>query len=260
MRDLDTYLTDLSKSLIIGSDKKNKIDSSILSLTKTLWGHFQERLHEVIVFGSYSRGTFISQDKNSDIDILVVFKKKELKPDTYLKQIKHFCVDYYSRSEIYQDHPTIAIDMDLIRFEIVPSYYYSNDIKKIPSPQSKEFLWINTNPIKLSNDLELKDRNHKMMIKPIIRIIKYWNYLNEKSFASFDIEKLIIEKSYSYTSFKSYYYYLTSVIIDSARSENQKKICSTLKEHNKRLKVLEQNNIPEYIESELGLFLPFPKK
>lgn len=255
---MNQYLNSLSQKLIIDPTKKDRIELSISHLIKSLWGHFQARLSEIEVFGSYDRDTIIMADKDTDVDIIVVFKQKEVKPDTYLKQLKEFCEQYYQRSEIYQDYPTIVIDMDHVKFEIVPSYFVSDAIKKIPAPRSKEFAWISTAPKEFKNTLETKDRNNKDLIKPLIRIFKYWNSLNSKPFLSYEIEKTILNKAYSCTTIRDYFFYASNAIIESATSETQKKICNELKERRRRIRILEENKMFEYIELELQAFLPYP--
>ncbi|MBL0033928.1 MAG: hypothetical protein IPP27_17760 [Bacteroidetes bacterium] len=152
MKDINSYLTDLSNSLNISPEKKERIETSISYLSKNLWGHFQSRLSEVTVIGSFDRETIISNDPEADVDTIVVFKQKEVQPETYLKQLREFCEKNYTRSEIYQDHPTIVVDMGHIKFEIVPSYFIQKPLKEF-APRSKEFRWISTSPIEFKKIL-----------------------------------------------------------------------------------------------------------
>ncbi|MBL0033927.1 MAG: hypothetical protein IPP27_17755 [Bacteroidetes bacterium] len=59
---------------------------------------------------------------------------------------------------------------------------------------------------------------------------------------------------------RDYYFYATNALIDTAATDKQKKVCADLKERNRRLRILEQYKIPEYIETELSTYLPFPWK
>jgi predicted nucleotidyltransferase len=258
MKDINEYLVELNSALLIDPIEKQKIDDSISFLTKSLWGHFQSRLSDVIIFGSYDKDTIVNSDPDSDVDVLVIFKQKEVKPETYLKQLKEFCNINYPRSEIYQDYPTIVIDMNHVKFEIVPSYFVSETAKKIPAPRSTEFSWINTYPKEAKTAIDNKDRVNKGLIRPVIRILKYWSYLNGAVFRSYPIEKTLIDKSYSGANLRDYYLLAASAIIESASTVDQKSVCNTLKEHNRRLKALELAKIPEYIELELAKFLPLP--
>jgi len=256
LKDINSYLTELSKQLVIEPTKKSRIETSISFLAKSIWGHFQSRLSEVTIFGSFDRETIITVDKEADVDTLIVFKQKEVQPETYLKQLREFCENNYSRSEIYQDHPTIVIEMEHIKFELVPSYLTSDDTKKIPAPKTKEFKWISTSPTEFKRKVENKDRDNKGLIKPLIRIFKYWNLLNDKPFSSYELERIIVNKLYTSTTLREYYFSATNSILEAATTEIQKKKCAGLKERNRRLRALEDAKLPEYIETELMTFLP----
>lgn len=254
---INEYLTQLSSKLIIEPEKRLRIDASISHLTKNIWGHFQARLSEVTIFGSYDRDTIVPNDENSDVDALIVFKQKEVSPQTYLNQLKEFCAAYYSRSEIYQDFPTVVIDMDHMKFEIVPSYLTWDSTQKIPA-SGREFKWITTSPGEFKKSVETKDANNKKLIKPLIRIYKYWNVRNNKPFGSFELEKFIINKTYLCEDIRGYFISVAYSLSELASTDQQKKAVISLKERCRRLKVLEAEKMSEYIEQELQAFLPFP--
>lgn len=254
--DVNTYLTNLDKYLVLEKDKKDKIEKSIGFIKQKLWGIFQDRLTEVKVFGSFAKDTYINQDLDSDVDILVVFKSKDFQPQTYLNQIKSFATDHYSRSNIYPDHPTIAIEMEHVKFEIVPAIYVSTDEVRIPAPRTKDLKWITSYPTRIQTKLNDKDKNNKELIKPLIRIFKYLNALNNKPYSSFEIEKFIVNKTYDCKDLKDYFYSAAYSLTDIAQTIEQKKFYDMLKERRRRLRVLETNNLTEYIETELTAFLP----
>jgi predicted nucleotidyltransferase len=256
--DINTYLTSLSKELVIDPILKSRIDVSISHLKEKIWGLFQERLLEVAVIGSFDRETFIEQDEEGDVDILVVFKQKEFQPDTYLKQIRAFCEKNYPRSEIYPDHPTMVVEMEHIKFEIVPSFNYSSDTVKIPAPKTKELKWISSSPKHFKSTTTKKDANNKGLILPLIRIIKYWNSINGKLFSSYELEKFIVDKIYNCSNLKDYYFSATGSLDELAKTEQHKKLLMDLKEKHRRIRVMENYKLPEYIAQELATFLPLP--
>lgn len=256
--DINSYYLELAKALKFPSDRRERIDTSIDYFRQKIWGQFQDRLLEVVVFGSYSRDTIICKDEEEDVDIVVIYKTREVQPDTYLKQIQMFCENTYSRSKIYQDHPTIVIDMEHIKFEIVPSFYVSTGVVKIPAPKSRELKWVNTNPKDLITKVLMKDKNNKNLILHVIRILKYWNTLNGRAFTSFQIERAIIEKIYTCTTIREYITIAISAIEEISSGDKQKNAIKLLKEKLKRVRILESNNFTEYIEQELKSFLPFP--
>ncbi|MBK7883447.1 MAG: hypothetical protein IPJ81_06410 [Chitinophagaceae bacterium] len=198
----------------------------------------------------------MTKDENADVDILVIFKSKDFQPQTYLNQIKSFAADNYPRSNIYPDHPTIAIELEHIKFEIVPAIFVSNEEVRIPAPRTKELKWILSNPSRIQAKLNQKDKDNKGFIKPAIRIIKYWNYLSGKPFTSFDIEKQLVNKIYDCRELKDYFHSASYSLTDIATTEQQKRFVESIKEKRRRLKILEAHNIPEYIEPELSSILP----
>ena len=254
--DTNSYLTKLDQYLIVRTSEKEKIDKSIGFIKQKLWGIFQDRLSDVKIFGSYAKETFITQDNDADVDVLVTFKSKDFQPQTYLNQIKSFAADNYPRSNIYPDHPTIAIELEHIKFEIVPSIFVSTEEVRIPAPRTKELKWISSYPSRIQTKLTQKDKDNKGLIKPVIRIIKYWNYLNGKPFASYDIERQIVNKLYDCKDLKDYFHSASYALTDIATTKQQKQFVEIIKEKRRRIKILEAHKLPEYIEPELSSILP----
>lgn len=259
MSDINLYLTNLATDLTLSPRKKDKIEDSISSLKKRLWGEFQEKLSDVGIFGSFDRETIIPADKDLDVDILIIFKKAELQPKTYLSQLRSFCEKSYSTSEIYPDHPTVALQLDHVKFELVPTYNTSEALK-IPAPYDKELKWISASPQDFKKKVIAKDKSNKGLIIPLIRIIKYWNIIKEKPFASFDLEKFAIEKLYDCSALRDYYFSLSNSLETIAKTERQKTAITQLKENNRRLRLLESGKMLDYIEAEFAKFLPVLKK
>jgi hypothetical protein len=259
MTDVSEYLTKLSKQLIIDPKVKEKIEVSISHIQKEIWGLFQDKLSTVSVFGSYDRLSIIMEDEEADVDIMIVFKKNEFQPETYLKQIRRFCEEKYPRSTVYPDHPTVAVELDHIKFELIPAIYYTEGAVKIPAPRTKELKWIPTSPKEFKKKVDSKDKNNKELILPVIRILKYWNILEGKLFSSYELEKNIIEKLYDCRTLGDYYFSATYVIGNLLQTDRQKTIFANLKEHNRVLKVLEREKLFKYLEPEFSEFLSLLK-
>lgn len=198
---INTYLDELSSKLVIKDDEKAKITTSVTSIKSKLNDYFGSEIIDIVVFGSYTRGTILPRkaDEESDIDIMVVFEynSNQYKPQTYLNWLKQFANEYYSRSEIHQDSPTIVLKLNHIKFELVPAYIpfsFSNGVYMIPNGPSD---WIMTKPNDFNTTLiDCNKQNHNM-IKPIVRLIKRWNVTNNKrKMQSFEIEKKIAENMY----------------------------------------------------------------
>ena len=105
-------------------NEETSIQTSLGTLKKHLvnWPKANEILehHE---FGSYVRGTKLPKciDPSTDIDYMVVVDSTRFKPQTYIEKIREFADKYYPYSEVHQDHPTMVIELQTVRFEITPA-------------------------------------------------------------------------------------------------------------------------------------------
>jgi Second Messenger Oligonucleotide or Dinucleotide Synthetase domain len=257
MMDVNAYLTKLSKQLEVGDSEISKIQDSISNLKTKIWGKFQENLVSVEPIGSFDRQTMLSRsvDKESDVDILVIFKSGEYQPQTYLNWLKEFSEKNYSRSEISPDFPTIAIDMNHIRFELVPAY--KNGQLKIPAPRSKEIKWITTDPLEFKQKVENKNKNNGQLILPIIRIFKYWNCLNNYPFTSFYLENFIVTHSYSRCyNLRDYFFEVINDLDNTNFDKSLESHVNNLYRKRLRLQGMEKEKLIEYMEQELQTFIP----
>lgn len=137
---------------------------------------------------------------------MVVFDTSDgqKKPQTYLDQLKVFAEKKYSTSEISQSSPTIVLSLNHIRFELVPAI--NNYGYQIPSPASSWSEWISTDPSSSNQIIMDKNNAENYQIKPLVRLIKYWNANQGHPCASFELEQYIVNKYYlSCVSLKDYF-------------------------------------------------------
>ncbi|CAI1685037.1 SMODS domain-containing nucleotidyltransferase [Serratia liquefaciens] len=206
---VNSHLEKIANGAVLRDIEKQSIQRSIETLRARLNLYFPNELETHLTFGSYTRGTILPRkyDMRSDIDYMVVFNDKEYKPQTYLNRLKRFVEFYYQRSEITQSHPTIMLNLNHIRFELVPavnSLFYGY---QIPSPSNQLESWISTTPNDFNKKLTEKNTNNFSLIKPLIRVMKYWNAKNSYVFPSYDLEQNIVNMSfYSCYSLRDYVY------------------------------------------------------
>ena len=240
---INSYLQNLGSSLVLSSVEKSSITNSIDTIKSRLTSYFGDEVIDTIVFGSYTRETILPKkaDEKSDIDLMVVFKNPyNYKPQTFLNWLKKFAETKYSRSEIYQSSPTIVLKLNHIKFELVPantSYcmYY------IPKNSSE---WMYTNPNDFNDKLIQCNKNNYYKIKPIIRLLKYWNIENNRKMSSFQLEsKIADEMKYAYLNCTSYTEYLISGLNKFITYYDDLQIDKTIKKINEALDD-EKNNYP----------------
>jgi hypothetical protein len=192
---VNSYLTNLANQAIIRDTEKQNIQRSINTISSRLNQYFGNQLERHFTFGSHTRNTILprSMDSNSDIDYLIVFRGDNRKPQTYLDQLRRFATYYYQRSEIAQSNPTIVLNLNHIKFELVPAVDEFLLGLQIPAKASAYEDWISTDPHSFKEQLIDKNRNNNNQIKPLARLVKYWNANNGYPFESYDLENRIVE-------------------------------------------------------------------
>jgi hypothetical protein len=190
----NAYLASLANRAIIRDSEKESIRRSIDTLSLRLHSYFGSGISDQLKFGSYTRGTILPRcmDPNSDVDYMVVFADGSYRPQTYLDKLRRFVAAKYSRSEIAQSHPTIVLNLNHIRFELVPAVSNWWGTLQIPAPASDYQDWTETDPNGFNNELTTANQRHRSLIKPLVRVVKYWNIQARRPFASYSLEEWIV--------------------------------------------------------------------
>jgi hypothetical protein len=128
----------------------------------------------------------------------------------------------------------------------------------IPAPRNKEIKWIATDPMDFKTKLEDKNGRENQMITPVIKFIKYLNFLHNKPYDSFIIENHAISRRYPENELKHYLYQFIDDLFTEDQNEQQVAFVNKLKSGRKNLINLEKGNFSDYIDQELQKFLPMP--
>ncbi|MBN3553306.1 nucleotidyltransferase [Fictibacillus nanhaiensis] len=201
---VNNYLSTLSSSLVLSATETANIRTSIENLSRKLNSYFnQGQLHTHFQFGSSTRGTILPRrvDSESDVDYMVVFKNpRGFTPETLLRQLKDFMYTYYNRSEIYKDSPTMVLELNHIKFELVPAIQDAWGNFSIPSKQNIFSQWMPTDPLGFNEKITRVNVYNNSRIKPLVRLLKYWNTNKLDGYLySFDLENMLVQK-YNYNS------------------------------------------------------------
>lgn len=207
---VNSYLDDLAGKLILTTSEKDSIKTSIDTLKSRLNSYFGSEVKEQFEFGSYTRATILPRkvDEDSDIDYMVVFdNSNNYKPQTFLDKLRRFAEAKYSTSEIYQSSPTMVLELNHIKFELVPAYKSYSGTYYISDGNGG---WMATYPNDFNTQLTTANNNNSYKIKPLVRLIKEWNVkVNYHDLTSYKIEERIAyNMTYSYYSCTSYVSYI----------------------------------------------------
>jgi len=218
----NSYLTNLSNKAIIRDQEKLSIQKSIYYLQSNLDKYFGDGVTRHFRFGSYDRGTILPRlmDRRSDIDYMVVFSNGNLKPQAYLNQLRHFVRHYYRSSYITQSNPTIILTLNHIRFELVPAIHQFWPGLCIPAKAGDYKDWIETDPTDFNDKLINANQSNRNLIKPAVRLAKYWNAKNGYVFDSYKLEQKVVEHGFFFQQImggrlKDYYFeFMNSLSVD----------------------------------------------
>lgn len=249
-----SYLKAKASAAVLSTDETLSIQRSISTLTSRLDSYFDNDLKERFKFGSSMRGTILprSMDANSDIDFMVVFKDGGYQPQTYLDRLRRFVDARYSRSEVYQSQPTIVLELNHIKFELVPALsatvgYY------IPANGS----WQVTYPFGFAKTLEDKNKVELYMLKPAIRLLKFWNALNGYPFASFEFEQRAVSGSYTLCyNLQLYFFTMIDNLSEYAMAQWRVDKIQRAKRMVAEIRRLEGIDCPYLAEQEIRKLLP----
>lgn len=192
---VQSYLYNRATNAVLAEDEKTSISTSITTIKNRLSSYFDGALFQHFAFGSYTRNTILPRflDAESDVDYMVVFKEGGFTPQTYLDRLKRFAENRYNRSEIYQSSPTLVLNLNHIRFELVPALDHASGYN-IPDGSGS---WMLTTPNTFNSTLTEKNKATNSRLKPAIRLAKIWNADRGYPFASYPLERQAAGFSYS---------------------------------------------------------------
>lgn len=248
-----SFLTNTASNAVLSSTEQSSITTSITTLQSRMALHFDSGvIKQNFRFGSSTRGTILprSMDEQSDIDYMVVFRDSDSTPQTYLNRLKTFVENRYGSSEIYQSSPTIVLDLNHIKFDLVPATTNWFGEFRIPNGSSG---WMTTNPNDFNTTLETKNKEYKSLIKPTIRLFKYWNATSGFPFESFMMEKWVCGLSFWFLTNQKDYFFAVIGNLNTSSSYSQRVNNEIARAKNivAKVKQYEKNEMPVTAESEI---------
>lgn len=214
MISLNTYIKDLAYTYYIGysSAERSNIKRTAESVQTNLKGYFLNDINSVEIFGSYKRDTILPRryDSKSDIDLLVLFNHDTLNltAETYRNRLKYFAQLYYPRSGVSKTFPTITIELNHIKLDLVPAAMIGSwwEVATLRIPGS-DGNWIKTYPHDFSNRLTERNQKYGEIVKPIIRLMKAWNASHGSPYDSFNLEQEIADMNFSGDNYETGFFY-----------------------------------------------------
>lgn len=252
-----SYLEKRASEAVLSSDENSSISTSISTLQTRLNSHFGTGLSEHFKFGSQTRGTILPRvmDEHSDVDYMIVFADGGYTPQTYLDRLKRFVEKYYSTSSIKQTSPTITLELNHIKFDLVPALKgYWTGTYQIPNGTSA---WRDTNPNDFNATLTAKNNAELYKIKPTIRLAKFWNAKAGYVFDSYDFEKWIVNQSYFLISNqRDYLFHVFEAMALPTDTQWRKDRVQRAKDIVAKVREYERDEMPYTAEGEVKKLIP----
>lgn len=254
-----TYLQSRASNAVLSTMEKRTIDTSIATIKTRLEAYFGTGLSSQLRFGSSTRDTILprSMDEHSDIDYLVVFSESGYAPQTYLDRLKRFAEKYYASSEIKQSSPSIVLQLNHIKFDLVPALkqeWWSSSYR-IPNGPSA---WQDTDPNEFNKTLNEKNAAELYMVKPAIRLVKFWNADRGYIYDSYGLEKYIVGQSfYGVNNIREYVFTsIDSLTLRYDQPQYRKDRLARAKEIIAEVRNLEKEGYPNLAETEVKKLIP----
>ncbi|NVN44985.1 nucleotidyltransferase [Asaia siamensis] len=252
-----TYLQSRASNAVLSTAELTSINTSINTLSSRLNSYFGRTVAKQFRFGSSTRGTILPRimDEHSDIDYMIVFSDGGCAPQTYIDRLRRFADAYYPSSDIKQSSPTIVLQLNHIRFDLVPALGETwSNAYKIPNGTSA---WQITNPNDFNATLTAKNQVECSLIKPTIRLAKFWNAKAGYVFDSYFFEKWIVEQHYFLISNQKDYLFAVFDKLSATqgtqwrneRIERAKGIIANVRKY-------ERENMPYSAEDEVKKLIP----
>lgn len=252
-----SYLDTRASEAMLSSDEESSINTSIATIKARLSSHFEAGISEQFRFGSSTRGTILprSMDEHSDIDYMVVFSETGYTPQTYLDRLKRFADKYYASSDIKQSSPSLVLQLNHIKFDLVPALKQSYGGYKIPNGPNA---WQDTNPNDFNSTLTAKNNAELYKIKPTIRLAKYWNAQSGYVYDSYSLEKYLAGLSYPTAMNIRDYLFTAFDGLNLAYEQPQwrKDKLARAKEIIAKVRQLERDSMPVSAEAEVKKLIP----
>jgi predicted nucleotidyltransferase len=250
MISLNYYLKRRSSELFIkyDSEERKKIDSSIRNIKEKLAYYFGSNITLTKEFGSYKRGTILPRryDSRSDVDLLIIFDRTNggYHPITYRKWLHEFAQKYYPQSISKKDQPSVVLDLQFIRYDLVPCYteesWLSGRNYYIPQDNNS---WRKSDIDGFSEKLSQINKQCNSIVKPTVRLLKAWNAKVGHPIPSYELAQEIAEINFFGDDHHSAFFHTIRRLNEYRNSDYVRNRVLSLKDNAKKVETyLQQDN------------------
>jgi len=177
------------------TDDQQRIAQTRIGTLGTFFQNNFEMNAAVFPIGSYARRTICASER--DIDLMATFNPfgsegywERYKDDSraFLYWVRSNLNDRYATTNVSSRQVAVKLDFTSIVAEVVPCFPRKGGGYLMPNGKGK---WMATNPPFHAQLIADADKAKGNKLKPLIRLIKFWNIANGHHLSSFHVEMLV---------------------------------------------------------------------
>lgn len=182
----DQLLTDLELT-----DDQQKIGAiRQTALRDFLKGRFKLAEDPVLV-GSYSRRTIVRRDRDIDImvsmDVSTYWKTYEQNSSGLVYQVREALNKQYGKSDVSTSGAAVVMQTSMFNVDVVPVFRRNGGGYLLADGAKR---WKATNPPYHYDLMETRNKADPNL-KPLVKLVKYWNIVNDARLESFHLEMAV---------------------------------------------------------------------
>ncbi len=191
MNSLQQYTKELAYAIVPQPLERAAIENFFATVVEALMNHFRFNIERCIPIGEFARETVLRHtiDKKTSIQLMILFQNDEYYENfSLMRQEMEQCISSsFSLSEDEVKH--LRIPMKFGAIQLVPSIVVDSDLgSNLFISSLKHDKWIQSNPLEFDEKINNKNNETSFLLKPIIRLLKYWNCTHGRYFSTETIE------------------------------------------------------------------------
>lgn len=191
MNSLQQYTRELAYAIVPQPLERAAIENFFATVVEALMNHFRFNIERCIPIGEFARETVLRHtiDKKTSIQLMILFQNDEYYENfSLMKQEMEQCISSsFSLSD--DEMKQLRIPMKFGAIQLVPSIVVDSDLgSNLFISSLKHDKWIQSNPLEFDEKINNKNNETSFLLKPIIRLLKYWNSTHGRYFSTETIE------------------------------------------------------------------------
>lgn len=197
MNSLLQYTKDLAYAIVPQPLERAAIENFLSSIDEALTKFFGFQIERCIPIGEFARETILRHtlDKESTVDCLILFQNDEYIEDfaTMKERLLQCLAPIFPTSTEHLKQLRLPMKYGTIR--LIPAIVVDNESgSNLYISSSNNDGWVQSNPLQFDEFINNKNTETSFLLKPIIRLLKYWNVTHGRYFPIETIELFVAHR------------------------------------------------------------------